>query len=574
MDYATEQARIQSFAPPTKRSKAGWPHKKPTPSALAKSGFYWNPSTSHRDNVSCFHCATQLDGWGPNDDPNEEHLRHGHDCAWATLMALNSTANFDVSDMEDPTGDRLTKARQSTFDHLGWPHDGKKGWICKTDRMVEAGWYFTPTTECEDYVSCVYCNLCLDGWEPKDDPFEEHYKRSRKCPFFSFAGTVAPSTRPKAKKGRTTRTSRTSKLSTRLSAQSNNTLLSQDESCVDVDDTMEASLLSIQSTASTATATKRKAPAKSKVTRTKKARTTKVKQREPSPEVEAEIDDGPNWEAVEMAEAPDSDRQARQETQHDTNTRTHDQTTTPPVEPSYPEPAQVREKLGLQRQNTTESHRPSRTRRSETSSQQVFATPLSEAEPVQVNTPAESETETTPQAPTQALGPPARQSSPITVKQQSPLKAQTNPPLPVISSAPSQSSTRRKSSRLSRPEERRPCSESDSENIPPTIEPERAKSPTAHPTKSQLEQPQLVWTPADLDTIFQGTPAAQLFQQEKGAVTEQEKAMTLQEWIEHAAEQAAENLNKESERIVSIFEREGRRAMAVLEGIAVAVTAS
>jgi hypothetical protein len=38
--------------------------------------------------------------------------------------------------------------------------------------MVEAGWYFCPTQESDDFVTCAYCNLCLDGWEPKDDPLQ------------------------------------------------------------------------------------------------------------------------------------------------------------------------------------------------------------------------------------------------------------------------------------------------------------------------------------------------------------------------------------------------------------------
>ena len=36
--------------------------------------------------------------------------------------------------------------------------------------MAEAGWYYCPTEESDDYAKCPYCNLSLDGWEPKDDP--------------------------------------------------------------------------------------------------------------------------------------------------------------------------------------------------------------------------------------------------------------------------------------------------------------------------------------------------------------------------------------------------------------------
>lgn len=38
------------------------------------------------------------------------------------------------------------------------------------DQMVEAGWYYCPTAESDDFVKCPYCSLSLDGWEPKDNP--------------------------------------------------------------------------------------------------------------------------------------------------------------------------------------------------------------------------------------------------------------------------------------------------------------------------------------------------------------------------------------------------------------------
>ena len=43
--------------------------------------------------------------------------------------------------------------------------------------------------------------------------------------------------------------------------------------------------------------------------------------------------------------------------------------------------------------------------------------------------------------------------------------------------------------------------------------------------------------------------------------------MTVQDWIEHVAGKAEEELKMEGERVVSVFEREGTRAMGVLEGI-------
>jgi hypothetical protein len=50
-------------------------------------------------------------------------------------------------------------------------------------------------------------------------------------------------------------------------------------------------------------------------------------------------------------------------------------------------------------------------------------------------------------------------------------------------------------------------------------------------------------------------------------LSEKEKDMTVQAWIEHMAAEAERGLRAEAERVVGIFEREGQRAMGVLEGI-------
>ncbi len=50
-------------------------------------------------------------------------------------------------------------------------------------------------------------------------------------------------------------------------------------------------------------------------------------------------------------------------------------------------------------------------------------------------------------------------------------------------------------------------------------------------------------------------------------MSEHEKQMTVQEWIEHVAGRAEEELKLEGERVVGVLEREGARAMEVVEGI-------
>jgi hypothetical protein len=135
---------------------------------LARAGFYFKPVSSSHDNTQCFLCDHQLGGWEEEDEPVLEHIKHSPQCGWAIIMNAASDG-IDRENMEDPTQPRLADAREATF-RLGWPHDSKRGWVCKTEKMVQAGWHFAPTPESDDFVSCAYCKLSLDGWEPKDNP--------------------------------------------------------------------------------------------------------------------------------------------------------------------------------------------------------------------------------------------------------------------------------------------------------------------------------------------------------------------------------------------------------------------
>jgi hypothetical protein len=100
--------------------------------------------------------------------------------------------------LDDPTSSEMLAARKATFADR-WPHDGKRGWKCKTKQvctprleslnvsgfpltnsnvasmqLVDAGWKYTPTMESNDMATCTYCQLALDGWEPKDNPMLVH----------------------------------------------------------------------------------------------------------------------------------------------------------------------------------------------------------------------------------------------------------------------------------------------------------------------------------------------------------------------------------------------------------------
>ncbi|KAL3445314.1 hypothetical protein BJX65DRAFT_147925 [Aspergillus insuetus] len=258
--FAARLASFDTVIQPDRRSSSSksskpisWPHSSPSPAELAHAGFYYNPYETNPDNTTCFLCRRALDGWEEEDDPIAEHLKHTKDCGWAIMMDIQRNSS-NPAEIEDPTSETIAQARLATFGE-SWPHDGKKGWLCQSDKMVEGGWYFCPNEESADMASCAYCKLSLDCWEPKDNPFDEHYRRSPKCSFFVFA-------KPSKGKGSRSKKGRTSKAS-RLSTQST----ASEIPASDVEDHMDESVLAPPAKAK---ASKKSSKSKAKSTKSKK----------------------------------------------------------------------------------------------------------------------------------------------------------------------------------------------------------------------------------------------------------------------------------------------------------------
>ncbi|KAJ5774806.1 hypothetical protein N7457_009702 [Penicillium paradoxum] len=327
----TFAARLASFdivLKPEKRRSSGiktakaisWPHQRPSPAELAHAGFYYKPYETNPDNTTCFECHRALDGWEEDDNPVTEHLKHAPDCGWAIMMDIQQSSS-NPSSIEDPTGDRITQARLATFGSA-WPHDGKKGWLCQSEKMVEGGWYFCPTDESDDLASCAYCKLSLDGWEPKDDPFDEHYRRSSDCSFFVFAQPPG-----KKSKGSRAKKPRVSKASSRLSTQSVGTVTSEAPDA-DLDDSMDQSIISQAATKTKST----------KKTSKSKSKRTKSKKEEPV-EIESQIQ--ANIEEPVQLESPKPKRAGRGKKRPSEDTKDEPEliapeekeTSQPPVEP-------------------------------------------------------------------------------------------------------------------------------------------------------------------------------------------------------------------------------------------------
>ncbi|KAF6761781.1 hypothetical protein DFP72DRAFT_1002723 [Ephemerocybe angulata] len=63
---------------------------------------------------------------------------------------------------------------------LKWPHPAS--FTANPDTLAEAGFYYSPSAEDPDNVSCFMCEKQLSDWEEDDDPFDIHYdKCANKC---------------------------------------------------------------------------------------------------------------------------------------------------------------------------------------------------------------------------------------------------------------------------------------------------------------------------------------------------------------------------------------------------------
>lgn len=97
---------------------------------MAAAGFYYKPTLKSPDNVACFLCQKNLDGWNPEDDPSAEHLIHTEGCGWAITMCTSRNQRLESLSSEF-SREEIKVARQATFSKW-WPHENKKGWIAKT----------------------------------------------------------------------------------------------------------------------------------------------------------------------------------------------------------------------------------------------------------------------------------------------------------------------------------------------------------------------------------------------------------------------------------------------------------
>ncbi|XP_008102410.1 baculoviral IAP repeat-containing protein 5 isoform X1 [Anolis carolinensis] len=81
----------------------------------------------------------------------------------------------------------LKEHRAATF--VDWPF--VSDCACTPERMAEAGFIHTPSENAPDVAQCFVCFKELEGWEPEDDPMEEHQRHSPNCAFLRLQKDTA-----------------------------------------------------------------------------------------------------------------------------------------------------------------------------------------------------------------------------------------------------------------------------------------------------------------------------------------------------------------------------------------------
>lgn len=79
-----------------------------------------------------------MDGWEEDDDATAEHRKHSPDCGWAINVCIEQEIEEGRCDGDNPMSDKMLNARKSTFGII-WPHDSKRGWTCKTQKVAYTG---------------------------------------------------------------------------------------------------------------------------------------------------------------------------------------------------------------------------------------------------------------------------------------------------------------------------------------------------------------------------------------------------------------------------------------------------
>ncbi|XP_053735640.1 E3 ubiquitin-protein ligase XIAP isoform X1 [Synchiropus splendidus] len=153
-----------------------WPSSAPVrPRDLAQAGFYYMGS---RDRVQCFCCGGMLGGWETGDTPWDEHRQHFPNCFFILGHDVGNIPSTGGTEVEENRSSHNAvpmgrfEERVESFAGVRHPVD--------PERLARAGFY---SLGVGDKVCCFSCGGGLKGWQPEEDPWEEHAKQYPGCSF-------------------------------------------------------------------------------------------------------------------------------------------------------------------------------------------------------------------------------------------------------------------------------------------------------------------------------------------------------------------------------------------------------
>ncbi|XP_023251657.1 E3 ubiquitin-protein ligase XIAP isoform X1 [Seriola lalandi dorsalis] len=168
----SEEARLQTFS--------SWPSTAPvTPQDLAQAGLYY---LGESDRVQCFCCGGMLGGWEAGDTAWGEHTKHFPNCFFILGHDVGNIPFLGGTEEEEESSSRQhrnTQVLMGSFEERLGSFAGVQHPI-DHERLARAGFYSTGTG---DRVLCFRCGGGLKGWQPEEDPWEEHAKHYPGCSF-------------------------------------------------------------------------------------------------------------------------------------------------------------------------------------------------------------------------------------------------------------------------------------------------------------------------------------------------------------------------------------------------------
>ncbi|XP_028912542.1 baculoviral IAP repeat-containing protein 5 isoform X2 [Ornithorhynchus anatinus] len=83
-----------------------------------------------------------------------------------------------------PPALRVYRLQHRISTYKNWPFT--EGCSCTPERMAAAGFLHCPSENGPDVAQCFFCFKELEGWEPDDDPLQEHKNHSPGCAFVAL----------------------------------------------------------------------------------------------------------------------------------------------------------------------------------------------------------------------------------------------------------------------------------------------------------------------------------------------------------------------------------------------------